>query len=165
MNYDIEATDDGVLPALERYIEVRTRIEREDGDWGELADCFTEDAVWSDCAWGRVEGRANIAAFLREAMAGIDFANPIDFWAVDGPRVLLKWRQVLPVAQPGGGRWQQSAVTVLLYAGDGLFRYEEDIMNVAHCVEDIVESGWVPGPGFNPPPERPDRNFDPAPTR
>ena len=165
MNYDIEASDDGVLPALERYIEVRTRIEREQGDWGELADCFTEDAVWSDCAWGRVEGRAEIAAFLREAMAGIDFENPIDFWAVDGPRVLLKWRQVLPGVKPDGGRWQQSAVTVLLYAGDGLFRYEEDIMNVAHCVEDIVESGWVPGPGFNPPPERPDRAFDPAPTR
>ena len=38
-------------------------------------------------------------------------------------------------------------------------------MNVAHCVEDIVASGWQPGPGFNAPPEHPDRNFDPAPSR
>ena len=165
MDYDLPASDDGLQAALDHYLEVRTRIEREGTDWGELADCFTEDAVWSDCAYGRVEGRENIAEMLRTAMAGIDFENPIDFYAIDDPRVLIKWRQVLPGRKPDGGRWEQSAVTVLIYAGGGLFRYEEDIMNVAHCVEDIIASGWQPGPGFNAPPEQPDRNFDPHPSR
>jgi hypothetical protein len=165
MNYDLKPTDDDVLPALERYLEVRTRIEREGSDWGEMAECFTEDAVFCDCAWGRVEGRANIAAWIRTAMVGVDTENPIDFWAVDGPRVLIKWRQVFPGRKPDGGLWQQSALTTLIYAGGGLFRYEEDIMNVAHCLEDVVASGWQPGPGFTAPPDHPDRNFDPQPTR
>lgn len=163
MNYDIPATDDDVAAGVERYIDARTRIEREDGDWGDLADCFTDDAVYVDCAWGRVEGREEIRAFLRQAMVGIDFENPVDFWAADGPRVLVKWRQVLPGTKPDGGRWQQSAVTTLLYAGGGLFRYAEDLLNVVHCVEDIAASGWQGGPGFTMPPTAPDRDFDPMP--
>jgi hypothetical protein len=165
VNYDFPTTDDDVAPAVEHYLAERARIERDGGDWGDLADCFTEDAVWVDCAWGRVEGRERIRAFLREAMAGIDFENPTDFWAADGPKVLIKWRQVLPGDKPGGGRWQQSAVSTLLYAGGGLFRYEEDLLNVVHCVEDIAASGWQGGPGFQMPPEHVDRDFDPVPRR
>jgi hypothetical protein len=78
---------------------------------------------------------------------------------------MVKWRQVLPGSKPDGTPWQQSAVTTLLYAGGGKFRYAEDLLNVVHCVEDIAASGWDPGPDFNAPPEHPDRNFDPAPTR
>jgi limonene-1,2-epoxide hydrolase len=163
VDYSSPATDDHVAAAVEHYLAERVRIETEDGDWGDLADCFSEDAVWVDCAWGRVEGREHIRAFLREAMVGVDFENPTDFWAADGPRVLIKWRQVLPTPKPDGGRWQQSAVSTLLYAGDGLFRYEEDLLNVVHCVEDIVASGWAGGPGFQAPPERVDRDFDPTP--
>jgi limonene-1,2-epoxide hydrolase len=163
MNYDFPATDDLVTPAVEHYLAERARIERDGGDWGDLADCFTEHAVWSDCAWGRVEGREEIRAFLREAMVGVEFENPTDFWAADGTKVLIKWRQVLPGARSDGSRYQQSAVSTLLYAGNGLFRYEEDLLNVTHCVEDIVDSGWQPGPGFAAPPERPDRDFDPRP--
>jgi limonene-1,2-epoxide hydrolase len=163
VDYDIPAGDDRVREAVERYIEVRLAIERDGGDWGDLADRFTEDAVWSDVAWGRVEGRENIRAFLREAMAGVETANPIDFWAADGNKVLIKWRQQFPGTKADGRPYEQSAVTTLLYAGDGLFRYEEDLMNMAHCLEDIAASGWLPGPGFTMPPEHPDRDFDPRP--
>jgi hypothetical protein len=149
---------------VERYLEIRNRLDRHGGDWGELADVLTDDAVYVDCAWGRTEGKKEIADFLRTAMVGIDFVNPVDFWAADGPRVVVKWRQVLPGHRPDGSRAQQSAVTTLLYGGGGLFRYVEDLLNVAHCVEDIVASGWQPGAGFNAPPEQPDRNFDPTPT-
>ena len=51
----------------------------------------------------------------------------------------------------------------MLYAGGGLFRYEEDLLNVVHCVEDIAASGWQGGPDFQMPPEQVDRDFDPAP--
>jgi len=164
VNYSFEASDDGVTDAIERYLEIRNRLDGEGGDWGELADLLTDDAVYVDCAWGRTEGKAAIAEFLRTAMVGIDFVNPVDFWAADGPRVMVKWRQVLPGRKPDGGLWQQSAVTTLIYAGGGLFRYVEDLLNVTHCIEDIVESGWQGGPGFNAPPARPDRNFDPSAT-
>jgi hypothetical protein len=162
VNYRLEASDHQVAAAVERYLDIRNRLDRDGGDWGELAEVLTDDAVYVDCAWGRTEGKAAIAEFLRTAMVGIDFSNPVDFWAADGPRVMVKWRQVLPGERPDGRPWQQSAVTTLLYAGGGLFRYVEDLLNVSHCVEDIVESGWQAGEGFNAPPERPDRNFDPA---
>jgi len=164
VDYDLTASDADVTAAVERYLEIRNRLDRDGGDWGELADVLTDDAVYVDCAWGRTEGKRAIAEFLRRAMVGIDFANPVDFWAADGPRVMVKWRQVLPGARADGRPYEQSAVTTLIYAGGGLFRYVEDLLNVTHCVEDIVESGWQGGPGFNAPPERPDRNFDPAPT-
>ena len=163
MNYDFPASDDDVSPAVEHYLAERVRIETTGGDWGDLADCFTEDAVWVDCAYGRIEGREDIRKFLRAAMAGIDFENPTDFWAADGNKVLIKWRQVLPGTKPDDGRWQQSAVSTLLYAGGGLFRYEEDLLNVVHCVEDIAASGWQGGPDFQMPPEQVDRDFAPAP--
>ena len=46
-------------------------------------------------------------------------------------------------------------VSTLIYAGDGPFRHEEDLLNVTHFVEDLIASGWTPGPEFNPPPEHP----------
>jgi hypothetical protein len=51
------------------------------------------------------------------------------------------------------------------YAGGGKFDFEEDLLNLAHVMEDIVASGWQPGPGFTPPPDHPDRNFDPNPAK
>lgn len=164
IDYSGGGSPEEVAAAVERYLEIRNRLDRHGGDWGELADVLTDDAVYVDCAWGRTEGKKEIADFLRTAMVGIDFVNPVDFWAADGPRVVVKWRQVLPGHRPDGSRAQQSAVTTLLYGGGGLFRYVEDLLNVAHCVEDIVASGWQPGAGFNAPPEQPDRNFDPTPT-
>jgi hypothetical protein len=46
---------------------------------------------------------------------------------------------------------------VLRYAGDGKFSFEEDILNMAHVLEDLGESGWRPGSGFTPPPPNPQR--------
>jgi hypothetical protein len=94
-------------------------------------------------------------------MPGVNFTFPIDFTAIAGNWVVVKWRQVLPGARPDGRAWQQSAASTLIYAGGGRFSYEEDLLNLAHVMEDIVASGWQPGPGFTPPPDSPDRNFDP----
>jgi ketosteroid isomerase-like protein len=153
-----------VRAALDNYVEVRERIERGDADWSAFVELFTEDAVFVDPAWGRVEGREGIRRLFDEAMPGVDFTFPIDFTAISGDWVVVKWRQVLPGTRPDGRPWQQSAVSTLLYGGDGRFRYEEDLMNLAHVMEDVVASGWQPGPGFTPPPAQPDRNFDPEPS-
>lgn len=154
-----------VRAAAEHYVQVRGRIDRGEADWSEMIALFTDDAVFVDPAWGRAEGKAAITELFDTAMPGVDFHFPIDFWAVTGDWVMVKWRQVLPATRPDGRPWQQPAVSTLLYAGDGKFRYEEDLLNMAHAVEDIVASGWLPGEGFTPPPETVDRNFDPEPTR
>jgi ketosteroid isomerase-like protein len=148
-----------VVAAVDRYRELRESIGRGEQDWPALAELFTEDAIYIDPAWGRIEGRDEIRTFMTESMTGLeDWEFPIEFIAIEGDQVVVKWTQVLPGERPDGGRWTQSGYSTLLYAGDGRFSYEEDLLNMAHVIEDIVASGWMPGEGFTPPPAAPDRD-------
>jgi hypothetical protein len=55
-----------------------------------------------------------------------------------------------------GGPFQHTGVSILRYAGEGLFSYEEDLMNVALVGADLMNAGWEPGPDFTmPPPDVP----------
>ena len=49
----------------------------------------------------------------------------------------MKWRQVLPGARADGSAFAQSGCSTLVYAGDGKFCYEEDLLNMTHFFEDI----------------------------
>ncbi len=143
-----------VEAAVERYVACRNRIEAGEATWLDLADFFTDDAVYIDPAWGRIQGIAAIREFLVESMRGLDdWRFPIDLVAVEGDDVVVKWTQILPSGH------RQSGWTRLVYGGDGRFRYDEDLLNMAHVLEDLQASGWRPGPGFVPPPATPNRDF------
>lgn len=145
-----------VEEAVRRYLDHRGRLDRGEEPWASVAEFFTEDAVFVDAAWGRVEGRDGIARLMDEAMAGLEgFSYPTDVVAVAGDDVLIKWRQV--VGGLPGGDLEHTGVTILRYAGDGLFSFEEDLMNVAVVGADLLNAGWEPGPGFNMPPADPPR--------
>jgi ketosteroid isomerase-like protein len=151
---------DEVLAAVDRYRSVREAIDRGEQQWTALADMFTDDAVYIDVAWGRVEGIAAIRAFLEESMVGLDdWSFPVEFTAVEGDDVVIKWHQQLPGTRADGSRYQQSGYSRLVYGGDGRFRYEEDVLNMVHLYEDMKTSGWAPAEGFNPPPGSPDRDY------
>jgi limonene-1,2-epoxide hydrolase len=145
---------DEVQAALAAYVDLRERIERSEATWTDLAGIFTDDAVYIDPAYGRVEGLEAIRRFLDESMRGLeDWRFPIEFTAVDGDNVIIKWTQLLP-----NGR-RQSGYTRLIYAGDGKFRYEEDQLNMVHVLDDMKALGWRPAPDFVPPPGQPNRDF------
>lgn len=153
-----------VRAAVAAYVELRERIARGEADWPDLATMFTDDAVYIDPAWGRVEGIGALEEFFAESMRGLeDWEFPIEFTAVEGDTVVVKWTQRLPGTRPDGGRWEQSGISTLVYAGDGKFSYEEDLLNMAHVLEDLGASGWRPGPGFRAPPAAPDRTWSRAP--
>ena len=59
---------------------------------------FTDDAVFIDPAWGRVEGIDEMkATVFGDAMVGLEeWKFPVEFYAIDGDNVLIKWKQVLP---------------------------------------------------------------------
>jgi ketosteroid isomerase-like protein len=144
---EIEAT-------LADYIATREQIDTKNGKWSDLARFFTDDAVFIDPAHGRVEGIEAITTFLDASMVGLeDWLFPIEFVAVSGNDVAVKWLQVLP----NGAR--QSGWSRMVYAGGGKFRYEEDVLNMAHCMEDLGDIGWMPPEGMKFPPARPDRDF------
>lgn len=151
---------DEVVAAVEHYCALRERIELGEASWIDLADVFTDDVVFIDPAWGRVEGITELRSFLVDSMKGLEDWNfPIEFVAIDGDNVVIKWIQQLPGTRPDGTRYQQSGSSTLIYAGDGKFRYEEDLLNMAHVLEDLAASGWRPHPGFNAPPDKPNRDF------
>jgi ketosteroid isomerase-like protein len=147
-------TSDELAATLERYLAFREAVDERRHTWPELVRFFTDDAVFIDPAWGRIQGIDAIREFLVDSMTGIeDWTFPVDGVFVDGDEVVIKYRQVLP-----GGR-QQSAYTTLLYAGDGKFRYEEDVLNMAQVMEDLAAIGWQPPPGMKFPPREPNRDF------
>ncbi|MCU1373500.1 MAG: ketosteroid isomerase-like enzyme [Actinomycetia bacterium] len=146
--------DTELAATLERYLAYRQAVDDGKRPWSDLVEFFTDDAVFVDPAWGRIEGIDEIRAFLVESMTGIeDWTFPVDHLYVDGDEVIVKFRQVLP-----GGR-QQSGYSTLLYAGGGKFRYEEDVLNMAHLFEDLKALAWQPPAGMSPPPRSPVRDF------
>jgi ketosteroid isomerase-like protein len=154
-----------VRATVDRYHEVRRRIENgeEPDRFGALASFYTDDAVYVDAAWGRIEGREAIARWLVESMAGLDdWSFPVEFTAVEGDDVVVKWTQILPGRRADGSPCTQSGYSRLIYAGGGKFSYEEDVYNMVHVLEDIAVSGWTPSQPMNLPPERPDRRWAPG---
>ncbi len=149
-----------VRAAVDRYLELRARIEAGDGMWTDLADLFTDDVVYIDPAWGRIQGVDEVRAFMDESMRGLEDWNfPVEYTAIDGDTVVVKWTQQLPGTRPDGSRYEQSGYSTLVYAGEGRFSYEEDILNMAHVLEDLKASRWRPGEGFVLPPSHPNRAF------
>jgi ketosteroid isomerase-like protein len=147
-----------ILETYERYVRARDRVEAGELGWQALADFFTEDATFIDPAWGRIEGRNAIRQFLGDSMAGLEgWTFPRQWTAVEGDLLVSSWQNRLPGQRTDGTPYEATGVSILAYAGDGCFSYEEDILNMVHVVELIRESGWKPGPGFQAPPARPKR--------
>ena len=142
------------------YVAVREAIEDGEATWSDLGQFFTDDVVYIDPAWGRVESIEALREFFVESMTGLeDWRFPIEFVATSGDMAVIKWTQITPGPRGDGTELPQSVVSTLHYAGDGPFDYEEDLLNMTHVLEDIAASRWRPLPGFIAPPANPDRNF------
>ena len=73
---------------------------------------------------------------------------------VEGPRLISQWDQVLG-EKPDGGHWIVPGLSILYYAGDGLFCYSHDYLNMRHVGEVLKAMSWKPPPEFNMPPAEP----------
>ncbi len=107
---------DEVQATVERYHTLRERIDEglEPDAFGVLADFYTEDAVYIDGAWGRIEGRDAIANWLVDSMLGMeDWKFPIEFTAIEGNDVVVKWTQIMPRTRPDGTPYRQSGYSRL----------------------------------------------------
>ena len=115
------------------------------GDWNAWADVFTEDATYVEHVFGTFGGREAIRRWITTTMStfpGNAMPHfPIDWYVIDEERgwvVCQVWNRM---ADPGDGSVHQAYnFTLLKYAGDGLWSYEEDIYNPAQFAEML--SGW-----------------------
>jgi hypothetical protein len=148
-----------VQAAVDRYLQVRRDIDEGRGGWGDLAQFFTDDAVFIDPAWGRVEGIEEMRkSVFGDAMIGLDsWKFPVEFTMIDGDTVVVKWWQV--IRGEDGTEHRQSGYSTLLYAGDGKFSYEEDLLNMVHVMEDIKAAGFRWTSDMPLPPRNPVRDF------
>ena len=116
------------------------------GNWERWANTFTTDATYKEHLYGYFEGRQAILDWISSTMSAWPnsaFTSfPIDWYTVDEDRgwVICKvWNRL---EDPGDGSvHQEYNITILHYAGDGLWSYEEDIYNPAPFAD--VVGAWI----------------------
>jgi ketosteroid isomerase-like protein len=154
------ATEREARETYERFVAVRDEIDEGKKPWSVLADFFTEDACYIDPAWGRIDGREAIREFFEKSMAGLTgygWSTPENWIMVDGHRVVSQWDQVLG-QQEDGTPWLVPGLSILYYAGKGLFCYSHDMLNMTHIGQTMRAMEWRPPAEFNMPPKRPNRD-------
>lgn len=131
--------------AFEHYQDTVRRIAVE-RDWTLFAALFTEDATYNEHAYGRFVGRAGIEAWAVRTMTSFPGSAMVAFpvsWSVLDPErgwIVCEIQNVM--RDPGDGSVHQSPnLTILHYAGDGLFRYEEDVYNPMRFLQMVA--GWA----------------------
>ncbi len=104
------------------------------GAWDAFADHFTPDAEYVEHAFGTFRGRDEIRAWSVRTMTtfpgGVMTSFPLAWQVVDAPtsRLICEVRNLMP--DPGDGTLlEESNLTIMTYAGDGLFSREEDVYN------------------------------------
>lgn len=129
--------------AFANYGELREQAIRSQ-DWSIWGRQFTEDARYLEHAYGEFRGRDAIVEWIVKVMAPFpQMTFPVD-WSVldsDQGRVVFQCQNRLPhPADPEGEPFQFPSWTLLEYAGDLQWCYEEDMYNPKEGA--IAISGW-----------------------
>ena len=131
--------------AHDRFVAVANECARA-GEWRPWADLFTEDAVYVEHMFGTFHGREEIHRWISTTMA--EWPNtemtafPHDWCICDPDRGWWVCQIENRMADPGDGLvYQASNLTVLHYAGDMRFSYEEDVYNPSSFAPMIAS--WV----------------------
>jgi len=152
-----QTIEDEARDTYRHFLKMRDDIDSGIHGWDKLADFFTEDAVYIDPAWGRQETREGIRAFFVKSMAGLTgygWSSPERWIMADGHRIVSQWDQVMGT-KDGGGEWSVPGLSILYYAGDGLFCYSHDYLNMKAIGETFKAMQWRPPAEFNMPPQKP----------
>ena len=115
------------------------------GDWNAWADQFTEDATYVEHLYGTMGGREAIRTWICRTMAQKPNDQmkffPMEWYIIDEERgwvVCHVWNRMV---DPGDGSLHQAYnFTLLKYAGDMKWSYEEDIYN-PKPFRDMIQ-GW-----------------------
>ena len=151
---------DEALQTYDRFVATRDEIDKGTQPWSTLADYFTEDAAYIDPAWGRIEGREGIRNFFEVSMTGLTgygWSTPENWTMAQGARLVSQWDQILGHREDGTP-WLVPGLSILYYAGDGLFCYSHDMLNMTHVGQTMRDMDWKPKVKLNRPPREPNRD-------
>ena len=116
-------------------------------DWSRFADQFTEDATYVEHTYGTLHGREQIRDWIVSTMNVFPGSEmpfyPTSWHSIDVDRGWVFCEFLNRMRDPGDGSVHQAAnLSVMKYAGDNLWSYEEDAynpMNFLPMVRSYVE--------------------------
>jgi len=118
-----------VEAAFEEFVATGDRCV-ESGDWNPWADIHTTGGVWVEHHFGTQRGREEIRRVICEVMKPVPMMTfPVDWHMVEGARVVSYIWQQMPDPKGGDEIYLFGNITVLQYAGDGLWSFQEDLYN------------------------------------
>jgi hypothetical protein len=127
-------TRDEIEAAFQHY-EATARGAGDSGDWSAWADLFTPDATYWEHLYGHMHGREEIKSWITKTMGtfpGNEMPSfPSDWHVIDEDtgRVVIYIQNRM--RDPGDGSVHQAPnISILQYAGDNQWSYQEDIYNV-----------------------------------
>jgi ketosteroid isomerase-like protein len=116
------------------------------GDWNAWADLHSEDGVWVEHHLGTFTGREAIRRAIIDVMKPVPMmVFPVEWHVIDGNRVVFYPWQVFPDPAGENADYRFGCVTILEYAGEGLWSYQEDLYNPKEAGE--VVKRWIAAGG------------------
>jgi hypothetical protein len=117
--------------AFEHYKQVSAEA-ASSGDWGPWADLFTDDVHYVEHLFGEMRGRDEVARWITRTMAtppnDLMRSFPVDWHIVDEDRGWVVFCAQNRMDDPGDGQvYEAPSWSLLKYAGDNKWSYEEDI--------------------------------------
>ena len=116
------------------------------GDWNAWADLHSDDGLWVEHHLGTFTGREAIRKGITDVMKPVPMmVFPVEWHMIEGNRVVYYPWQVMPDPKGGDEVYRFGCITILEYAGNGLWSYQEDLYNPQEA--DKVMKAWMAAGG------------------
>jgi hypothetical protein len=101
-------------------------------NWDAWCDrCFTPDVTYIEHVLGNKNGREAVRAWIKPTMEEYgEIYTAYEWHMIDGDRVVVYMQNRRDNPQPGAPPIDFPGITVLQYAGDGMFSREEDFWSL-----------------------------------
>jgi predicted SnoaL-like aldol condensation-catalyzing enzyme len=133
---------------FEKY-RARAALAVESGDWDQWAAQFTDDAHYREHHYGYYTSGEQIREWINSVMQPFPTMEfPPSYALIDGNRVSALIPNILPAPEGDDGYYGFDVNTILHYAGNGKWSFEEDVYNPREA-EDVV-ARWVAAGGVLP---------------
>jgi len=107
-----------------------------DGNWDAWADLFTEDALYLEPACGTLRGPAAIRSMMRQLTTrNPDLRTLLEWHMIEGDRVVFYMQNRYDNPDPEGAPFVFPGISILEYAGEGLWRRQEDFYSAERARE------------------------------
>jgi len=124
-------------------------------DWPAWSALFTDDATYIEHCIGRFRGGAGVLAFMEKSMPPVaPMTFSVDWAILQPPYVAFNIWNHMPDPTGTGARYSFSNLSLLIYAGNGRWRWEEDFYAPNDSSGTVIE--WYKAGG------RPDMPADPS---